>query len=108
MERVTVWDDRLNADERALLMPGRPPELDRSPDILVVGGGAIGLAAAVFPPGGRHLDADTFARKDVGHKNDVPVREAEGVRTVGDADRLECGQVTDREGAWARRGLRCS
>ncbi|MFI5908922.1 NAD(P)/FAD-dependent oxidoreductase [Dactylosporangium sp. NPDC051541] len=48
MERVTVWDDRLNADERGLLAPGRPQDLDRSPDVLVVGGGAIGLAAAVF------------------------------------------------------------
>ncbi|WP_433085098.1 NAD(P)/FAD-dependent oxidoreductase [Dactylosporangium sp. CA-052675] len=48
MDRVTVWDDRRSADERALLAPGRPPDLDRSPDVLVVGGGAIGLAAAVF------------------------------------------------------------
>ncbi|MFB9411665.1 NAD(P)/FAD-dependent oxidoreductase [Dactylosporangium matsuzakiense] len=48
MDRVTVWDDRLDADERALLTPGRPLDLDRSPDVLVVGGGAIGLAAAVF------------------------------------------------------------
>jgi glycine/D-amino acid oxidase-like deaminating enzyme len=48
VERVTVWDDRRGADELALLSPGRPQDLDRSPDVLVVGGGAIGLAAAVF------------------------------------------------------------
>ncbi|WP_426511073.1 NAD(P)/FAD-dependent oxidoreductase [Dactylosporangium sp. McL0621] len=48
MDRVTVWDDRRGPDDRARLAPGRPPDLDRSPDVLVVGGGAIGLAAAVF------------------------------------------------------------
>ncbi|WP_433217563.1 NAD(P)/FAD-dependent oxidoreductase [Dactylosporangium sp. CS-047395] len=48
MDRVTVWDDRCSAEHRALLAPGRPQDLDRSPDVLVVGGGAIGLAAAVF------------------------------------------------------------
>jgi glycine/D-amino acid oxidase-like deaminating enzyme len=48
MRRVTVWDERLSAGERAALAPGRPGDLPRAPDVLVVGGGAIGLAAAVF------------------------------------------------------------
>ncbi|MEV8512584.1 FAD-binding oxidoreductase [Dactylosporangium sp. NPDC051484] len=48
MDRVTVWDDRLTPHERAALAPGRPADLDRRPDVLVVGGGAIGLSAAVF------------------------------------------------------------
>ncbi|WP_432987683.1 NAD(P)/FAD-dependent oxidoreductase [Dactylosporangium sp. CA-233914] len=47
MDRVTVWDDGLDDTGRALLAPGRDA-LDRSPDVLVVGGGVIGLAAAVF------------------------------------------------------------
>ncbi|WP_432828243.1 FAD-dependent oxidoreductase [Dactylosporangium sp. CA-092794] len=46
--RVTVWDDRLSAGELAALAPGRPEDLDRTPDVLIVGGGAIGLSAAVF------------------------------------------------------------
>ncbi|MEV6929948.1 FAD-binding oxidoreductase [Dactylosporangium sp. NPDC051485] len=45
---MTVWDDLLTAHERAALAPGRPEDLDRTPDVLVVGGGAIGLAAAAF------------------------------------------------------------
>jgi glycine/D-amino acid oxidase-like deaminating enzyme len=48
VDRVTVWDDRRSADEWARLAPGRPEDLDRRPDVLVVGGGVIGLAAAVF------------------------------------------------------------
>src|SRR4051812_32852852 len=48
VDRVTVWDDRCGADGGARLAPGRPRDLARSPDVLVVGGGAIGLAAAVF------------------------------------------------------------
>jgi glycine/D-amino acid oxidase-like deaminating enzyme len=48
VDRVTVWDDRCGADVRARLAPGRPEDLDRRPDVLVVGGGVIGLAAAVF------------------------------------------------------------
>jgi glycine oxidase len=46
-QRRTVWDDRLTDDLRAGLSPGRPDDLNRSPDVLVVGGGAIGLSVAV-------------------------------------------------------------
>jgi glycine oxidase len=42
-----VWDGRLTADERAALRPGGPEGVGRRPDVLVVGGGAIGLAVAV-------------------------------------------------------------
>jgi glycine oxidase len=41
-----IWDRLLGPDERAALRPGRPDDLDRRPDVLVVGGGAIGLAVA--------------------------------------------------------------
>ena len=41
-----IWPDQLSADERARLSPGVPPALNRSPDILVVGGGIIGCATA--------------------------------------------------------------
>jgi glycine/D-amino acid oxidase-like deaminating enzyme len=40
-----IWGQLLSADERAALRPGLPDDLDRRPDVLVVGGGAIGLAA---------------------------------------------------------------
>ncbi|WP_027344309.1 NAD(P)/FAD-dependent oxidoreductase [Hamadaea tsunoensis] len=46
-DRVTVWDDRLTPAERAALAPGRPEALDRSPDVLIVGGGVVGLAIAI-------------------------------------------------------------
>ncbi|HJR18314.1 MAG TPA: FAD-dependent oxidoreductase [Actinomycetota bacterium] len=41
------WEEELTADERRVLDPG-PGELDPRPDVLVVGGGAVGLAAAVM------------------------------------------------------------
>jgi glycine/D-amino acid oxidase-like deaminating enzyme len=47
VDRVTVWDDRLGPGERAALEPGVPGDLDHAPDVLVVGGGAVGLAVAV-------------------------------------------------------------
>jgi glycine oxidase len=45
--RATVWEEDLNAAERAALRPGVPERLNRRPDVLVVGGGVIGLATAV-------------------------------------------------------------
>ncbi|HEY7202161.1 MAG TPA: FAD-dependent oxidoreductase [Candidatus Dormibacteraeota bacterium] len=45
-EGIPVWHDQLDAAERAALRPGIPDGLDRRPDVLVVGGGAQGLAAA--------------------------------------------------------------
>jgi glycine oxidase len=45
---ATVWADSLDPADRALLEPGVPIDLDRRPDVLVVGGGVIGLATALF------------------------------------------------------------
>ena len=45
--RAAVWEEGLSAAERAALGPGVPAELNRRPDVLVVGGGVIGLATAV-------------------------------------------------------------
>ena len=42
-----VWDEALGDDERLVLDPGAD-SLDPRPDVLVVGGGAVGLAAAVM------------------------------------------------------------
>ena len=42
-----IWGARLSDGQRAALRPGRPDDLDRCPDVLVVGGGAVGLAVAV-------------------------------------------------------------
>ena len=42
-----VWVDQLDDQERAALQPGVPRDLDRRPDVLVVGGGVQGLAAAM-------------------------------------------------------------
>jgi glycine oxidase len=44
----TVWASTVEAADRAALDPGVPADLDRHPDVLVVGGGVIGLATAVF------------------------------------------------------------
>jgi glycine/D-amino acid oxidase-like deaminating enzyme len=43
----TVWVDQLSADELAALDPGVPQTLERHPDILVVGGGILGVAIAL-------------------------------------------------------------
>jgi glycine oxidase len=42
-----VWLDQLTEAERAVLDPGPPPEPERRPDVLVVGGGIVGVATAV-------------------------------------------------------------
>ncbi len=44
----TVWRDTAGAGVLAALEPGVPPDLDRRPDVLVVGGGAVGLATAAL------------------------------------------------------------
>src|SRR5215216_198562 len=44
----TVWASTVDPADRAALDPGVPADLDRHPDVLVVGGGVIGLATAVF------------------------------------------------------------
>jgi glycine oxidase len=41
-----LWPDQLDGAERALLRPGIPTTLDRTPDVLVVGGGILGCATA--------------------------------------------------------------
>ncbi len=43
-----VWRDTADADVLAALEPGVPPDLDRHPDVLVVGGGVVGLATAAL------------------------------------------------------------
>src|SRR4051812_3592992 len=42
-----IWGELLDPDEQSALRPGVPAVLDRRPDVLVAGGGAIGLAVAV-------------------------------------------------------------
>src|SRR5205807_824525 len=44
----TVWRDTAGAGVLAALEPGVPPDLDRRPDVLVVGGGAVGLGTAAL------------------------------------------------------------
>jgi glycine/D-amino acid oxidase-like deaminating enzyme len=46
--QATLWADTLDRGDRSLLDPGVPAGLERRPDVLVVGGGVIGLATAVF------------------------------------------------------------
>jgi len=43
---ATVWQAGVDDALRAALDPGVPSDLDRRPDVLVVGGGAVGLATA--------------------------------------------------------------
>jgi glycine/D-amino acid oxidase-like deaminating enzyme len=47
MKVGALWPDQLTDAERVALEPGIPDGLDRRPDILVVGGGVIGVATAV-------------------------------------------------------------
>jgi glycine oxidase len=42
----TIWVDQLDAEELSALDPGLPETLERRPDVLVVGGGIIGVATA--------------------------------------------------------------
>jgi glycine oxidase len=44
----TVWASTVDPADQVTLDPGVPADLDRHPDVLVVGGGVIGLATAVF------------------------------------------------------------
>lgn len=46
--RGTLWEGTVEASDQAALDPGVSAVLDRHPDVLVVGGGVIGLATAVF------------------------------------------------------------
>jgi glycine/D-amino acid oxidase-like deaminating enzyme len=41
-----IWPDQLEPSERARLSPGLPSDLDRAPNVLVVGGGIVGCATA--------------------------------------------------------------
>jgi len=43
----TIWADQLDPGERPRLDPGVPESLARRPDVLVVGGGMLGVATAV-------------------------------------------------------------
>ncbi|TMM11640.1 MAG: FAD-binding oxidoreductase [Actinobacteria bacterium] len=45
--RHPLWRDLLDDDEVAGLEPGLPDRLPRTPDVLVVGGGMVGVATAV-------------------------------------------------------------
>jgi glycine oxidase len=44
----TIWCDNAGAGVLAALDPGVPPDFDRRPDVLVVGGGVVGLASAAL------------------------------------------------------------
>jgi glycine/D-amino acid oxidase-like deaminating enzyme len=44
----TLWASTVDPADRTALDPGVPADLDRHPEVLVVGGGVIGLATAVF------------------------------------------------------------
>src|SRR5437899_441895 len=46
MVKTAVWPDTVEPGIRAALEPGVPDDLDRTPDVLVVGGGVLGLATA--------------------------------------------------------------
>ena len=48
MRTHAVWRDTAGDGALAALEPGVPPDLDRRPDVLVVGGGIIGLATAAL------------------------------------------------------------
>src|SRR3954447_3287500 len=47
MKLARYWPDQLTDEERAALDPGVPTDLNRRPDVLIVGVGIVGLATAV-------------------------------------------------------------
>jgi len=47
MKHGRYWPDELTDQERAALVPGIPHDLDRRPDVLVIGGGIVGVATAL-------------------------------------------------------------
>jgi glycine oxidase len=47
MRPATIWTDQLEPGELSALDPGVPETLERRPDVLVVGGGILGVSAAV-------------------------------------------------------------
>ena len=47
MKLARYWPDQLTDEERAALDPGTPDDLNRRPDVLIVGGGIVGLSTAV-------------------------------------------------------------
>jgi len=48
IRQPTLWSATLGPADHAALDPGVPDDLDRHPDVLVIGGGVIGLATALF------------------------------------------------------------
>ncbi|HEY3095222.1 MAG TPA: FAD-dependent oxidoreductase [Acidimicrobiia bacterium] len=48
MRTHAVWRDTAGEAVLAALEPGVPPDIDRRPDVLVVGGGIVGLATAAL------------------------------------------------------------
>lgn len=48
MSGLPVWDSTAAAEDLAVLQPGVPVNLDRRPDLAVVGGGVLGLAIAAM------------------------------------------------------------
>jgi glycine oxidase len=44
---LAVWPEQLSDEERAWLEPGLPDSLNKRPDVLIVGGGMLGIATAV-------------------------------------------------------------
>jgi glycine/D-amino acid oxidase-like deaminating enzyme len=47
MQTHPIWIDELDPDERRCLSPGFPEEIERRPDVLVVGGGMLGVSTAL-------------------------------------------------------------
>ena len=47
MKTGALWPDQLAEEEHAALDPGIPDRLERRPDVLIVGGGVVGVATAL-------------------------------------------------------------
>lgn len=75
-----LWDDLLTEEERRALEPGAPERLDATPDVLVVGGGVIGLTTAVFC---RRAGAERVLVLERGRLGSGPSGRAAGTLTPG-------------------------
>ena len=82
-----LWPAQLSAAERAVLDPGIPPDVLRSADVLVVGGGIIGIATAAACQQTRlapcsSSNARSLARRRQRRRGPAAARSARGRRSA--------------------------
>ena len=59
---AAIWTDQLEPGERSVLDQGLPETLERRPDVLVVGGGILGVSAAAAFAWGCYVQVRKYRR----------------------------------------------